>query len=1252
MNLTKPQQLIWDMESYAGGSIAIICTSMLRKGTVQESTLQAAVNNLFRYNDVLRTRIQVNGSEVSQYITDYIEQSPEIFYFSSTEELTQYAQTYSRIPICLSDSLCEIKILVLPEQYGLLVKIHHLIADAWTMAFLSTQFDMLLDDIIPSCHSYERYCQIESSYLNSKRYLQDKRFFLNQIKQCNSPVFIHDIDVTEFSSKRKTFLIPQCNATEILNFSKKTNYSVFSLFATALASYISRITDNAENFFIGTTVLNRMNKQEMYTSGMFVNTVPLLISVKSDNSFLENLENIEDAIMSVFRHQRYNYGDLLRDSKEYLPNNGRLFDVMLNYINASVSQKQSEIEYVWYHNGMQTESLQIHFDDRNQSGIFHVNYDYQIAKFTKEEIILMHSHIMNLLFDGIRHPEKKLSELKLLSAAEEHTLRIVYNNTSVTYAISENSSIFSLFEEHAKKHENSRCITTEHHSICYKELLSYAEAIDNVIRTLTNNRKSVIAVIAKRSVSMYCAIYGIIRGGNAYLPISPEDPQERIDFILENSGVSLVIAQEQFVHMVKTAQCLNITEFFKNLPESKATFPCTALPDDTAYVIYTSGSTGTPKGVRISHKSLINRILWMNTAYPLNENSVILQKTPYTFDVSVWEIFWWGICSGSLAASKPGEHAIPSKMLDAVFQNKVTHLHFVPSVFDIFLRHLEKHHTEQHKFSSVKHVFLSGETLDSTLVHRFYALFDYENVQLHNLYGPTECTVDVTYYDCKPTDTEIPIGMPVSNTQIYITDKYLNLLPVGIKGELLIGGQNVGQEYLNDPVLTEKKFISNPFGKNLLYRTGDLAYRRQDGQIIFCGRSDSQVKINGQRIELGEIEAIIKGISEVDSAAVILSKINDKDTLIAYYISNKNRDDEIRTIFENKLPHYMVPKQINKIDQLPLHPNGKLNRKELEQMNLKWSHSDFIELPINAMEEHICRLFQAVLNQQAVGRHSDFFALGGTSLTVIQFLAESGYDHITPAQFIANSTPAKFVQLLSNQQQASMSYIETLYASPASKEALVLFPFAGGDANAYANLKNSLTRLNEQLSIYYIRFLHSDSECEAAAKEIAHLLGNFDVHFYAHCAGSAVALKILQFLEKSQQHFVKQCILGASIPFRSIKTINVWRYVPDWLLKKILIKAGAPAKFLNSSNGSHYLNQFRKDTDFAIQFFADYQIKINCAISIITGKNDLFTKSSRHPEDLWKEYVTNITRIDCINTPTHYFQTENSDLLAQFILAE
>ena len=288
--------------------------------------------------------------------------------------------------------------------------------------------------------------------------------------------------------------------------------------------------------------------------------------------------------------------------------------------------------------------------------------------------------------------------------------------------------------------------------------------------------------------------------------------------------------------------------------------------------------------------------------YPLTNQGVILQKTVYGFDVSVWEIFWWGMCGGATAVSLPGEHAVPAKILNEVFRNKVTHLHFVPSVFELFLNELENKAADRWKFNTVKHVFLSGEKLEATLVNRFYNLFDYKQVRLHNLYGPTECTVDVTSYDCVPNEEVVPIGRPIYNTQIYITDRNLSLLPVGIKGELVIGGEGVGQGYVNDAVLTQEKFVDNPFGKGKLYKTGDIAFLREDGQIMYCGRRDKQVKINGQRIELAEVEMVVKGVPTVVAAAVVVRELQGKKHLVAYYCSKESCDDAVRTECKSKLP--------------------------------------------------------------------------------------------------------------------------------------------------------------------------------------------------------------------------------------------------------------------------------------------------------------------------------------------------------------
>ena len=1188
MYLTKPQELIWDMERFAGDSVAVICASVLRNGHRDERNLQHAVNRLFCLNDALRIRIKVQGDNVVQEIAEYKEQQAEVLYFPDAPALEKYAESFAKTPMNIYGPLCEVKILILPEQYGLLVKIHHLIADAWTMALLAKQFNMLMDGKEPQAYGYHEYCEKEMAYRSSNRYVQDKQFFTNQIKQCSDPVFIREQNISTTAAARKALVIHPEEMEKIREFAQQHNFSVYSLFATVLAVYLSRINANAEKIYIGTTVLNRMNAREKDTAGMFVNTVPLLLTVRPELGFLEHLEETKERLMAVFRHQRYNYAELLHDvQKEGVPQ-GRLFDVLLNYINAVVDGADQKVESSWYHNGTQNESLQIHLDDREGEGILRVTYDYHVEKFSEADISRLHFHLMNLLFDGINYSGKAACKLNMLSPEEEQKLRFDFNDTAWTYPIHQGSTIFSLFEEKARKNPEKVCISIGDRQLRYGELLRYAETLDGEIHKISDGKKTVVAVIAERSLEMYCAIYGIIRGGSAYLPIPPDHPQDRIDYILENSGASAAVVQEQFAPLAGKIPCINMTQMLMNAPVQENPIPGRASEEDVAYVIYTSGSTGMPKGARVSHKSVLNRILWMNDAYPLGVGGKILQKTPFSFDVSVWEIFWWGMCGGSMAASKPGEHILPAKLLEEIERHQITHLHFVPSVFDLFVKYLENNSDERQRFRWVKHVFLSGEALEHTLVRRFYALYDYKSVRLHNLYGPTECAVDVTYYDCLPEDDLIPIGMPIYNTQIYITDSYLNLLPTGVVGELLIGGQNVGLGYINAPDLTRKSFVDDPFGGETLYKTGDMAYRRDDGQIIFCGRKDAQIKLNGQRIEVDEIEATIKSVPGVDNVAVIMRTIHDNQALTAFYCGAADVEGTILRLCEKKLPRYMVPTRFVWMEQLPLNPNGKMDRKALGNIHLEWRPADTVQPPVDAVEKEICARYCSVLGLKSVGRNSDFFALGGTSLSVISFLTEGSYEHITPAQFIQNATPAKFAALIRSYQLHRKQYLQPLYEVPEGKKACVFFPYAGGNAEAYINLSKAINRLNREVSLYFVPYLHSDAECEAAAEELIMHLSGQEVCFYAHCAGSALALRILQIIEEKQQDFVKHCFIAGSVPFRRVFSRTIWDFVPDSVIKGILKLVGAPFDMLSASKTAEIIGHFRKDIDFAAQVFVMY----------------------------------------------------------------
>lgn len=363
-------------------------------------------------------------------------------------------------------------------------------------------------------------------------------------------------------------------------------------------------------------------------------------------------------------------------------------------------------------------------------------------------------------------------------------------------------------------------------------------------------------------------------------------------------------------------------------------------------------------------------------------------------------------------------------------------------------------------------------------------------------------------------------------------------------------------------------------------------------------------------------------------------------------------EDAIFGACRAKLPGYMVPTQLIRIDQIPLHPNGKLDRKKLEALPLNQPHPNTMEPPADTVEAHICQVFRTVLGKELVGRNSDFFALGGTSLSMIAFFAESGWENITPAQFIENPTPARLATLLKSRRPRRMHYVETLYKAEGGRRAYVLFPFAGGNAEAYVRLADSIKSLDCGVSLYFVPYLHTEAQCKEAAEEVVELLSGYDVFFYSHCAGSAVALQILQFLEEKQPFFVKRYFAAASVPFRTIGSRNGWNYVPDSFLLRILKKAGAPTDMLQERWIGEILHRFRADTDFAARFFAKPALEITCPMSLVIGKKDLFTRSCRRPEKHWEQYGRYVEDVYRIDTPTHYFQAENSWQLAQFLISK
>ena len=967
MNLTKPQKLIYDMEKFSGGAISVICGSMLARGEQDISKIKRAVNEIYRLNDALRIRISEDNGEVSQSISEYNEQDIPVLCFESKAELNHYAESYAKVSVDLYGNLCEINIVVLPGQYGLLVKMHHIVGDAWTLALMGTQFNALMNGEDVQAYSYTEYVESEKAYVEGKRYAKDREFFLEQFKKCDEVTYLNEKQTSSLSANRKTFVI-DAEQTKALNaYAEANNTSAFMLFTAALSVYMNRTKMNAEKFYIGTAVLNRSGAKEKNTMGMFINTVPMLIELNNAKSFAGNLSAIEETAFSVFRHQKYNYGDVLTSIRKEYNFTEKLYDVMISYQNATITGE--DIETTWYHCGEQSESLQIHIDDRDNEGIFRIHYDYLTEKFTEHEIDRLHQHICNLLFDAVADSNKKLYELNILSADERQKLLYDFNDTAMDYP--KDKCVHQLFEEQVAKTPDAIALKFGNKSFTFSELNSLANGLAAELQNQGINNSDVVAIIAKRSYHIVVAMLAIFKCGAAYLPIDYNYPTDRIDTIANDADCKVILT-----YNVDYAAD-NTMEIPEDITPVAPNTHCEVTPKDVCGIIYTSGSTGTPKGTLLHHQGLVNYTYANDALY--GGGSCNIGFATYTFDAFFLDLIP-PMLRGKTAIMATEEEQFNQIAFENLIKNNPDcNLFITPAKFKQFVDNCR----DTDFFKEIHSICIGGEVFPKEFIGMFS-----ENTKVFNVYGPTECSMWML--ECHVASEDVTLGRPLGNVQVYILDKYNAPTPIGVTGELCISGDGVGAGYLNRPELTAEKFIDNPFWGGKLYKTGDLAYWREDGNIAYVGRNDFQVKIRGLRIELGEIENAICGIDGISQAVVVVRKNNEGRQLIcAFYTGTKTDAKEIRAHIGKKLPKYMLPHIFTYLDEMPLTSSGKINRKALPEVDLYAIDADVEYIaPVTVQEKILASAIEATLGIDKVGVMDNFFDIGGDSLKAIELISK------------------------------------------------------------------------------------------------------------------------------------------------------------------------------------------------------------------------------------------------------------------------
>jgi amino acid adenylation domain-containing protein len=607
---------------------------------------------------------------------------------------------------------------------------------------------------------------------------------------------------------------------------------------------------------------------------------------------------------------------------------------------------------------------------------------FDVGRFERSTAVRMLGHVEAVLAQAVDSAGAvRVGEIGVVPAAELALLES-WNSTRVQW--DQSATLVSLFGA-VGGGSDAVAVQFGDREVSYAEFERLARRVAGRLVELGVGRGSLVGVLCKRSVELLAAVHGVVMAGAAYVPLDPEYPPDRLDYMAGETGMRVVLCQGALSGMIERADVTMVDLEQLLADDGETDFePVTVDPDDLAYVIYTSGSTGRPKGVANAHRGVANRLLWMQDRYGLEPGDVVLQKTPFSFDVSVWELFWPLQVGARLVVAEPGGHRDPAYLVQTIVRHGVDTIHFVPSMLRLFLEH-----PVAASCTSLRRVICSGEALSRDLQDRFFAVLP--GAELHNLYGPTEAAIDVTAWQCRPEDSRrvVPIGAPIANTTIQILDEHLKQVPIGVPGELHIGGVQVAVGYVNQPELTAERFIPDPFDlPGRLYKTGDLARWLPDGQVDFLGRLDHQVKLRGQRIELGEIEATLGEHPAVLEAAVTVVDTGGETRLVAHlaWRAEPADDTELRSFLERRLPAVMVPARFVSHDTLPLTGSGKVDRKALREPAPQRSAPRPAPTGGDEVERFLLAIWREVLDREDVGPDDRVFDLGATSLQAAAFV--------------------------------------------------------------------------------------------------------------------------------------------------------------------------------------------------------------------------------------------------------------------------
>ncbi|WP_310622142.1 amino acid adenylation domain-containing protein [Flexibacterium corallicola] len=1065
MPVSYQQERLWfldRLDPQAGAAYHIEHAFQL-EGDLDVSAFEQALHKLLQHHEALRTVFSYTEND---RLSQEIAPEPLAGYFRleegegmTAESLaTQVRDLLGRPFDLMAGPLFRATLIKkTPQAYILVIGGHHSILDGWSVGILWRELFVLYRQAcggapvaLPALTvQYPDYAVWQRQVLSEGRLeavVEWWREELSGVPEAITLPFDHPRPKTmDYQGSVVTFTVPEELNSKLKQMGQSHSATLFMVLETVFAVLLARL-GAGRDVVVASPEAGRYRPELEGLIGFFVNTLTLRNRVDLTSSFEEHLQRTREVVLSAFAHAQIPFEAVVQAlepvrSMQHAPVAQVAF-ILQNTPEVEFEPHLGEVEISGFTQAPPPAAkFELAFECVETDGGLEGNVFYATQVFDQQTVERIAAQYCRLLQQVVQAPQACLYDHSLLGEDEFEHLLHGFNDTHVSYP--EDQTVVELFEAQARLRPDAVAVVDGEHQLSYGELDAASNRLARYLICQGVGPEQVVGVCLERSAQLIITLLAIWKAGGAYLPLDPDYPPERLAFMLKDARVRVVFTQCSVMkvsalgekagggHLVVLDDVdvrQELLAFNGKTPTLDGQLNASSF-SSFAYVIYTSGSTGTPKGVMVCHKGLSNRLAWMQEMVPLGPEDVLLQKTPYTFDVSVWELFWGVTCGARVVILAPNAHRQVDLVCQAIVDNGVSVIHFVPSLFEPYVASLEAGE-ELESLTSLQTIFTSGEALSATCVRRFHAVVAKagKEAELINLYGPTEATIEVLCYPTTGSETVIPIGAPVANTQAYVVDPWGQPVPIGVSGELLIGGVQVSRGYLRRSGLTAEKFIADPFSGKAgarLYRTGDLARWRSDGTLEFLGRMDTQVKIRGMRVELGEIEAALQAQAGIVQAVVVARSFEGTSredvSLVAYVVPQGRTEDlvacaldhsvesdgetdhqamyilrlesvldaaQVRSGLASTLPGHMIPSQFVGLSCLPLTPSGKVDRKGLPDVAGTTVQVGFVA-PRTQHEELICQIMRDVVahdrrSLERVGLDDNFFEIGGHSIFAAQ----------------------------------------------------------------------------------------------------------------------------------------------------------------------------------------------------------------------------------------------------------------------------